>query len=113
MANDKYYKILERLINKTENGELEWKEGVYPETFQVAFSNYSLTVGQRSGEDDTLDYVISIRDASGNVIDTFSDVDLGSGYFKTMGELYENARRQALGVDKALDEILNDLDGTF
>jgi hypothetical protein len=30
-----------------------------------------------------------------------------------MGELYENARRQALGVDKALDEILNDLDGTF
>ena len=97
-------------FSKTASNELEWKEGVYSASFQVSFPNYSLTLSENQRERGGYDYVISILDADGSIIDTFSDIDLGEGYYSKMVELYQNARRQALGVDKALDEILNELD---
>jgi hypothetical protein len=113
MANDKYAQIVDRLIYKTNQREIEWKEGVYPGAFQVSFPNYSLTLIPREGQDDTTDYIIGIIDSDGHTIDTFSDVDLGGDYYAKMAELYQNARRQALGVDKALDEILDELGVPF
>jgi len=113
MANEKYQQIVDRLIDRTERHEIEWKEGVTSGVFQVSFPNYSLTLGQHDMVTGSFDYIISIIDAAGNVIDTFSDADLGGDYYPRMGDLYQNARRQALGVDMALDEILDELDDKF
>jgi len=109
MANERYFSILDRLIAKSRNRELDWKEGVFPQSFQVSFPNYSLTLGPQF-RGNTKDYVVTILNSEGTAIDEFSDVDLGDGYFAQMDELYQSARRQALGVDKALDEILQELD---
>jgi hypothetical protein len=113
MANEKYQKIVDRLIDRTAKRQIEWKEGVNSGVFQVSFPNYSLILGQHDMVTGSFDYIISIIDADGNTIDTFSDIDLGGDYYPKMGELYQNARRQALGVDKALDEILDELDVPF
>jgi hypothetical protein len=71
-------------------------------------------------DEDTIDYFIEIVNEDGRTIDRFSDVTLEKtdpspqdhpGHFITMKDLFDVARRKALGVDQALDEILRNLDG--
>jgi hypothetical protein len=113
MAADKYQQLVERLAFKTDQGEVDWREAAGPDTFQVSFANYSITLSLSQNREGATLYVISILNSEGRTVDSFSDQDLegrGAEYFRIMGELYHKARRQALGVDKALDEILGQLD---
>jgi hypothetical protein len=62
--------------------------------------------------------LISIHNADGKLIDEVSDGDMNNDFnevgitsFIIMRELYENARRVAMGVQVAIDEILNELGG--
>lgn len=64
------------------------------------------------------DFLISIHNADGKLIDEVSDGDMNNDFnevgitsFIIMRELYENARRVAMGVQVAIDEILNELGG--
>ena len=115
MTTEKYEKIVDGLARKTANDELEWKETADPNTFQVSFVNYSITIEERYVPEQNLpDYLVTIRNSEGNAIDSFSDTFLDQrsmGYYKVMRDIYQKARRQALGVDSALDEILNELEG--
>jgi hypothetical protein len=117
MAADKYQQLVERLASKTDQREVVWKEAAGSDTFQVSFANYSLTLSVSQNRQGALFYVISILNSEGNTVDSFSDEDIDEGtggrYFNVMGELYHKARRQALGVDKALDEILEELKDPF
>jgi hypothetical protein len=116
MAADKYQHLVERLVAKTDRGEVDWKEAAGSDTFQVSFANYSLTLSVSQNREGSTLYVISILNSEGRTVDSFSDEDLDDGggrYYPIMGELYHKARRQALGVDKALDEILGQLDHPF
>lgn len=73
----KYAQIVDRLVKKTEKGELDWKETANKEAFQVAFPNYSLLFSQESARGSSApDYVVSIINAEGVVVDRFSDVTL-------------------------------------
>ncbi|MGA8551587.1 MAG: hypothetical protein WB678_15260 [Stellaceae bacterium] len=119
METEKYQELVKRLIDKTNRREIDWKESSFSGVYQVAFSNYSITIGEESSPRQSApDYVISIINSDGNTMDSFSDVTLDAGrdperglnYFEILRDLYGKARRQALGVDKALDEILNELD---
>jgi len=121
MAAPKYERVVDRLVEKTENNEINWKESPITDVYQVSFLNYSVTISEvYNASQEVPDYVVSILNSEGKTVDSFSDVDLdrdrdmGSGgkYLKILRDLYQNARRQALGVDKALDEILNELDNT-
>lgn len=113
MTNDKYYALVDRLISKTNQEAVDWKESGFPNGFQVSFPNYSLILSEQEDDVGSVDYVVRIIDSNGTVIDRFSDADLGGEYFSRMSELYQRARRQSLGVDKALDEILSELELPF
>jgi hypothetical protein len=114
MAFDKYKQLVDRLSQKTLNKELTWKESAQANAFQVSFTNYSVSFSEQGAGPD---YSIAIINSSGEVVDTFTDVDLdegkGTAYFRKMGDLFQTARRQALGVDQAIDEILDDLGEPF
>lgn len=110
----KYFDLLDRLVEQTNGGNLKWEETVENRSFMVSFPNYTIRVSQEDGENDMTDYVISIINNEGSVIDRFSDVTLsqmrpGGSYFTMMEELFNNARRNAFGADKALDDILSEL----
>ena len=72
-----------------------------------------------SEEDPSLeDYTIMILNSEGTVVDRFTDLDVHregeqSGHpiraYVIMKNLYNAARRKALGVDQALDAILAEL----
>ena len=68
-----------------------------------------------SDGNESLDYIVSIFDESGTVIESASDVELQkvapgtAKVFGMMEDLYATARRNALGVDSALDALIGEL----
>jgi hypothetical protein len=116
MADKRYQEIVRGLLDATNQNKVEWKEAARPDSLQVSFPNYTLVLGKRPNQRDRTaapDYVISIINFSGTTIDSFSDVELDEGagdqYFETMAALFDKARRQALGVEQALEEVLKEL----
>lgn len=114
MAYEKAQRLIEQLHKKTIEGDLDWEEGPDTESFQVNFSDYSITIESLSDLNATEEYQIVIRNSTGRVLERFSDLDIpriggGQQSSKVFGEIFDQARRYALGTDKALDDILGAL----
>jgi len=85
--------------------------------FQAGFPNYTIKLFARTSPLDSsaLDYVIRILDAEGETIEEVADTDFDTAELRRneaydlMKETYTAARRIAMGVDKALDNILSEL----
>jgi len=100
-------------MEKTDAVQLKWEEGSKKATFRVSFPEYTILLSIRpcadSPEDD---YYISIFNSEGTLIEETSDRELATfipNAYQQMQSLYDKARRQALGVDKAIDNILENL----
>src|SRR5579872_3746369 len=105
--NEKYKRLVVALAAKTLANEIDWKELPQPGVYLTSFRAYAVTIGEQQNrlDEDISDYEISLLNADGLVVDRFRDVDLdegegGSPWFTNMRELYEQARRKALGSDK-------------
>ena len=121
MSKDKYTRIVKGLFDRTMSGQLNWVLSFEPDVYQADFPNHSLQI-TRCPNDDLMgdDIVIKIKNKEGMLIESFSDVSIDTSdvpgpysAFSYMNKIYETARRQALGVDKALDEIIDDLEMPF
>jgi len=116
---DKQKKLVRTLLARTKRGDVEWKESIPTNAYQVSFKDNSVLIRLIPGKrDEPDDYEMSLLDAEARTVDSFTDVDLAqteadsqasSIWFKTMRELYDLARRTALGSEKVLNEILKDL----
>ena len=112
-TNEKLWQLVKRLHQKTIEGTVPW-EVSFKATYLAAFPKYGVRVSEIVKED-SLDYVIELLDENGRVIESASDADLrdvaapGESY-PVMKELFVMARRRALGVDEALDDLLSSLD---
>ena len=118
MRSEKYRQLIDRLIAKTDRRELAWKEGVYPDSFQVSFPNYSLLLREKERPEafgsPPPDITLALLDMSGKVIDMIYNFEIdGEGrekpYYLKMRDLFRLVRQQVLGVDKAVEEILGEL----
>ena len=92
MAFDKLATLLVELIQKTNNGSLRWEATAAEGVYQVSFPRFTVQISERGN-----DFVLTILNSEGTLLEEAAD------------QLYVNARRQALGVDAALDELLNEL----
>lgn len=111
---DKRVLLAERLRERTLAGAIAWEETADEEVFQAAFSNLTLRIA--SYFDDVLDesvVEIEIFNSQGQRIDAFTDVTLKSvgmqAPWSVMFETHQAARRIAMGVENALDSLLNEL----
>jgi hypothetical protein len=117
MNNPKVEAMVRRIKEKTSEGQLQWEETEAEGVYQTAFTSYSVQVSlEDSREAQGTDVVLRIFNSEGKMIEEVRDPDLvGDKYdspkaFKEMRELYDTARRYAMGVEQALDQILKDLD---
>jgi hypothetical protein len=124
MALTKPKRLVRALFDKTQAGSVDWHEGVGADTFQVSFKDNSVQLGLVEGRSENVrDYVISVLNEEGTVVDRFSDEELdeedgvpagqGGEWYQRMKELYNMALRHARGADKALNAILGELEGDF
>ncbi|WP_144445558.1 hypothetical protein [Inquilinus limosus] len=115
MVTPDQVKMVDKLYERAVGGDIAWKKGFEEGAFQASFSRYVVQISTTSSKDG-LDVVIKIYNDEGDVIDSFTDVDISQSphayelYFQKMFGLYEIARRSALGSDDAIRSILSELD---
>lgn len=112
MSNSKIARIIQGVDKKTKAGEIDWETTEKEDVFQASLANYSIRLSFQEGELGN-DYWFTIINNEGLVIESVSDVQLSGeleGAYRLMDELYSSSRRVALGVDEALDELLNIFD---
>lgn len=105
-------KLIETLQAKTVSGELAWEQTEKADYFQVAFSTGAVRIGPKTGAAG-VDMVISFYNENGDLIEEVTDVSLRGDVttpFTTLSEIHSGARRRAMGVDKALDALLAEME---
>jgi flagellar hook protein FlgE len=112
MSMEKQLTLVQRLLSKTKAGNLDWKESGLQGAFQVSFRNNSILINRAGSHDE--DIMVSLVNENGDVVETFKDNDIRGEYSdadaRLMFDLYEMARRTALGSEKVLNSILKELD---
>ena len=114
---NKIHDLVQRLVDRTDQGKVSWEITADEGTYQASFPNYSVrlfTRRQFNYNDDDVDYVMTIHDESGEMVDEITDSALkDSGFddaYKRMKHLYNEARRKAKGVDKVIEGLLSELE---
>lgn len=116
MSYQKIADIITKVYERTNANLVEWEATEQQNKFQVSFANYSLriSVKENSLDPDDNDYIIYVINSYGEIVEEVSDEDLRQllpDAFMKMKSIYELARRKAMGVDYALDSILDELNG--
>lgn len=111
--------LISRLSDLTHRGKVSWEETPKKDTFQLPFRNFTvqLSVVPSKTDRDEMDYRIRIMNQEGSVVEQATDVELEQNsdkpkhyYLRLMANLYEGARRNAMGADQAVRELLSELD---
>jgi hypothetical protein len=124
MDYTKQRKLVQRLVDLTRVGSIDWKPSTQANMFQVSFQESTLRIGLKEGrrqEDEGI--MIQLVTGDGVVVESFTNVDLQPNHtcinpqpwFRIMMDLFEEARRRALGADReiherVINEILSGLD---
>jgi hypothetical protein len=98
--------LLPNLISRTISGGITWAGRPSPHAgYETRLSKYRLSVFEwQDPETDNEGITISILDHEGRQLDYMAADKYASRYAK-FHELYQNARRNALGLDKVISEI--------
>ena len=116
-VNEKAKALVERVIAKTKDRALRWERTAEDAMFMTVLGSYTLTFfkTKRAGDDV---YSLALHDGEGNIIDSFDDetfehpsaASKQNSMYRRLEQAYGLARRQAMGVDQALDDVLKQLE---
>lgn len=117
---DKHRALVDRLHARVLTGTIEWTmDDFEPQVVLARMSNYFVELREGANENGEPLVLVVIRSSDGKSIETFSDEDITGkqpsndqylSYWVLMEDLLARARRQASGVDKAIDDILDYLE---
>ncbi len=116
MENEKLWALIRKLKARTLEDRVAWEGTTRENAYQAAFPGYSIVISNVADEEwGRDDYFLSIYDTEGRLVEKVSDAQLDAGMAKKeahglLGEVFDAARRQALGVDEALDAVMLALD---
>jgi len=104
MSYQKIFTLVTQLHTRTERGMIDWETTANPQAFTTSSANYSMIVSE-----DDVGYYFHIYSEDDDLVERVSASELNQ--FSLNGadvlvSLHSMARRQAKGVDKAIDEIL-------
>lgn len=115
----KLIKISNALLTQTKQGRLTWVPTNKLDNFEVSFPDYSVRISNKKGGPllpHFGQFEVEIYNNEGRVIETGTSDEMkkeaipeASHIEEVLSELHDLARRQALGTDKALDDLLSRL----
>lgn len=122
MFFDKYYSLIENMVEKTNRNIIKWEQTADHKTFLASFTNYSVGLTEGVNKRGQPEYFILITDPFGETLEKIGDEALDeekelsdnsnyrdNNYYHILSDLYTSVRRKAMGVETAIDSILNDL----
>jgi hypothetical protein len=110
MANEKIIAVLKQLVKKTEAKQIIWGPTEKADVFQAAFAKATIRLSRRQPAKIQID----IFNEEGMLVESTTDEAIAGDWpssWTFMKEMYDQARRQAMGVDVALDSLLEELGG--
>jgi hypothetical protein len=121
MTENKIVILVSKIETNTISNALTWEATAETNEFQTTLANFVVRIGEQFDREDPEhpDYVLKIIDQNGNTMESTTNSDLVKMEHTTFGErhpyevmksVFMLAKRQALGVDKALDSILSELE---
>ncbi len=109
MTLETRYNMLATLLRKTKEDKLEWEVGPLSESFYSKIGENS--VGIRQVRDD---FYLVIYNADGEAVEEISDPEFSNdgrtGAFNLMKELFISAKRNALGTERIVSNIIAELE---
>jgi len=116
MDDQKFNLVLDKLLEKTKKGKLEWETTANRNTFLAVLQDSAISInhGYQSAND-VFDechlYTFDFRNENGDVVESIavSDSTENSEKYEKAGQIFELARSQSLNIDKTLDYILEQL----
>lgn len=107
MANAKMISLLRKLLSKTRESGLQWQEDPFEDAFYATIAGSAIYVKSIENK-----ITIELRNTSGTILDNVSDDDSALEYEDRLSvrELFELARRYALGTDDVIDKVISELD---
>jgi len=102
-----YNEVMYGLLMKTKANEVLWNTTTNNNTFIVYFNKFNLSIQQRFNDNETWVNVELINN-DGNKIDGFY-IENGDDDWEKAEELYSLARRSALSINVAIQEMLAEL----
>lgn len=120
MADSKLNQLLLRLHARTQQGKVPWEQSVDEGEFHASFREYSISISRQptrhpETDPDTEDIVLQVFNQKGDLIEEVDDTDFkkedldGVWPFKLLGDIHAMARRTAMGVDIAINSLLDNL----
>jgi hypothetical protein len=113
MLDDKQIKFFRRLYNRTQIGKVTWESTSEEGIFQLNFPNYSIKIAQEMRDYGKIDTFLQILNEENNIIETIDDEDIKSSIgvdgVGMIEDLYRKARGQAMGIEEALDILIEAL----
>ena len=110
--------IVNKLCESTRGGNIEWNQTEKEDVFETSYPDFAMRLSTRPKKDreapsGAIDYVISIYNSSGILMESASDIELNNAMdnaYETLSSLYNTARGYALGTEQILDSIISTLD---
>ena len=114
MSYPRIAELVKKLADLTRQGKIKWEDTIDSGIFQYTMRSSTIKISQvLSRENDyASDIKIEIFNKNGDYIEDVTDEDIKDllpKAYDTMLEMYENARRQAMGVEDILDDIFEEL----
>jgi hypothetical protein len=110
MADANLLNLMMKLYQKTTEGKVKWERTAKEDVYISSFPEYSIQLGKIGGGLIPTLY-LSIFDSNGLQVESYQKPPLGDDVAsKYLTNLYEIARRNAMGADKAIIDILKNLD---
>jgi hypothetical protein len=120
MEDERITELVKTIYAGTEQGKIKWEQSADDDTFLVPFSGYSLRMTREifysvpEEDSEQIDYRLEIFDDTSTLLEVIRSSDIKTwrrrkSSYIILSELWSMARRHALGVNEAIDTILDAL----
>ena len=107
MSEEKMVAIVQRLLDRTQHGQVDWTESELAlSDYAAHYPNYSVTLEY---DEDAEEYTMNVFDTDGESVDSLT-ADVSDYYYPMLKQLYDIAERiSEAGSDENLDELLGEI----
>ena len=108
MAQHKLLDIVNKLLERSQLGEVNWYASDAENTYSVTYSGSSFLIW--SDEVDPQYYRISATNENAVEVASLEFQDITDSDYTLVSELYDLAKHRVIGVDKVLDTLLQEIE---
>lgn len=128
MAEDRVPHLISLLLDKTRDDALDWVKTQADDAFRTSVGNRPVVVSKERDASDSWNMLpglhgkaallLRLYDEKGTHMETIGEGDLKGMFYQgcdvadMLRELFDRARRRALGIDRVIDDVISDLEGS-